>query len=306
MVEEPPPFRSFTHLRALTSKRNGWWEKWCKSIERTVCSTKYGGLARQSIRRSLRRGGGRRPYDPVAPTIIVPPPTAHPETSAAVVSSQDVTLTQRWDTIFAEAEAEVAGRPIYDRGQPTIFWTDGSCRDNGMPFATAGWGVCVHNSDTLGEFFGALPGNIQTNNRAELAAVEAALQLAWTSHHDNCIIRADCNLACLAIDNTEKEWAWRRALGVSGWMSRWERNGWRTAKGRRVSHTDIWKRILRWLRLFRDSPDRNVTVTHVRAHVGVFGNERADELAKEGADLRYELTEAQMPEGWFQDALSDY
>ena len=89
-------------------------------------------------------------------------------------------------------------------------------------------------------------------------------------------------------------------------MRRWERNGWRTARRRRVSHTDIWQRILRWLRLFRDSPEREVTVTHVKAHVGVFGNERADELAKAGADLRYKLMERQTPAGWFQDALSDY
>ena len=166
--------------------------------------------------------------------------------------------------------------------------------------------MCVHNSDTLGEYYGALPGVLQTNNRAELAAVEAALQLAWNSHHRVCIIRSDCNLACQAIDNVDEEWSWRHALGFSGWMRRWERNGWRTARGRRVSHTDIWQRILRWLRLFRDSPEREVSVTHVKAHVGVFGNERADELAKAGADLRFKLTERQTSAGWFQDALSDY
>ena len=47
-------------------------------------------------------------------------------------------------------------------------------------------------------------------------------------------------------------------------------------------------------------------VTHVREHEGVWGNERADELAKMGAELRYKLTEVQTSPGWFQDALSDY
>ena len=73
-----------------------------------------------------------------------------------------------------------------------------------------------------------------------------------------------------------------------------------------MSHADIWKRILRWLRLFRDSPDRKLTVTHVRAHVGVFGNERADKLAKKGVELRYKLIVVQTSVGWYQDALSDY
>ena len=123
-------------------------------------------------------------------------------------------MSQRWDAIFTEALAEVTNRPIYDKNLPTDFYTDGSCEDNGRPFATAGWGVYVHNSHQLGEYFGALPGQVQTNNRAELAAVEAALQLAWNSSHEHCRVLADCNLACLAISNDSDEWAWRSALGV--------------------------------------------------------------------------------------------
>ena len=54
-------------------------------------------------------------------------------------------------------------------------------------------------------------------------------------------------------------------------------------RGDRVRHSDIWKRILRWLRLFESSPDRCVEVKYVKAHAGEHGNERADSLAGKGA-----------------------
>ena len=153
------------------------------------------------------------------------PPTCHNERSAARVgNSQEGTLSQRWDAVFAEALAEVHDRTIYDPSKPTDLYTDGSCTDNGRPFAAAGWGVHVSNSDQLGEYSGALAGQIQTNNRAELAAVEAALRLAWGSHHSNFRVIADCNLACLAIDNNTDEWSWRRALGMNGWSPSYYRS----------------------------------------------------------------------------------
>ena len=89
-------------------------------------------------------------------------------------------------------------------------------------------------------------------------------------------------------------------------MSRWEANGWRTAAGGRVSHSDIWKRILRWLNLFEASPDRCVTVQYVRAHKGTVGNERADSLAKLGAKLRFKLMVEQGPKDWFKHTLEEY
>ena len=134
--------------------------------------------------------------------------------SCLYLSQHNGTLKERWDAIFTEALAEVRDRPVHDPELPTDLYTDGPCTDTGRPFAAAGWGVCVLNSDQLGEYHGALPGQVQTNNRAELAAIEAALLLAWNSSHSHCRVIADCNLACMGISNDQDEWAWRSALGV--------------------------------------------------------------------------------------------
>ena len=260
-------------------------------------------LISQGIRQSLRRGR-RLPYDPVSPVVIVPPPTCYPDRAAAPCSSQATgTLAERWDSIFAEALAEVNDKLIYDPQLPTDLYTDGSCTDNGRPFAAAGWGVHVHNSDQLGEYFGALPDQVQTNNRAELTAVEAALQLAWNSTHTHCRVFADSNYAKLGISNDTDAWAWRSALGLHGWLDRWYREGWRTATGNRVRHSDIWKRIRKWLRLFEGSETRRVEVLHVKAHAGVEGNERADCLAAQGSKLRLKLMDT---DGWFQYDVKSY
>ena len=240
------------------------------------------------------------------PPVTVPPPTCLPDTrSARCADPQLETLSQRWDALFEEALAETNKRPVYDPMAPTDLYTDGSCSDNGRPFAAAGWGVHVYNSDQLGEFFGALPGQVQTNNRAELAAVEAALQLAWDSTHAHCRIFADCNLACMALTNDTTEWSWRKALGVQGWLHRWESNGWRNAAGKRVRHADIWKRILRRYRLFESEPNRCVEIMHVTVHDGNDGNERSDSLVKRGVELRFRLMGLHSSD-WFQAALTLY
>ena len=61
------------------------------------------------------------------------------------------------------------------------------------------------NSDQIGKYYGALPGQVQTNNLDELEAVEATLQLTWGSTHLHCRVLADCNLTCLgAVNNSEE------------------------------------------------------------------------------------------------------
>ena len=87
---------------------------------------------------------------------------------------------------------------------------------------------------------------------------------------------------------------------------RWERQSWRSVSVKRVSHSDLWRSILFWLRRFDESPVRYVEVLHVRAHEGNAGNERADKLAKMGAKLRHEVMADQMPTNWAQRAKQQY
>ena len=120
----------------------------------------YDGLARPEIRQSLRRGQ-RYTYDPEPPVVLVPPPSQYPEKCAvrSTNTQNGGTLRERWDVIFAES-LDDDRQTVYDETFPTDLYTDGSCTDNGRPFAAAGWGVHVHNSDELGEYYGALPGQV--------------------------------------------------------------------------------------------------------------------------------------------------
>ena len=303
LMDEAPPHRDINHLCALAAKPNNFWEGWCAQMARTICPEKYEGLACREIRKSLRVGG-RQPYDPVPPDVIVPPPI-----SLGGVAAPRARRTGNRNLVrdlVAEALAEVNGREVEDRSRPMDIYVDGSCFDNGRPWAAAGWGVCVHNSVDLGEFHRTLPVNCQTNNRAELMALVVALRLAWHSGRSHTRIYPDSNLACRGVSNRDDEWAWRAALGMDGWLARWERQGWRSANGKRVSHSDLWRLILSWLRRFADAPGRRVEVRHVRAHEGNAGNERADKLAKLGAKVRFDMMVKGSPTNWNERAKKLY
>ena len=64
--------------------------------------------------------------------------------------------------------------------------------------------------------------------------------------------------------------------GIMTWMKNWKRNEWRTADKKPVKNADLWKR----LDTARERHD--VTWHWVRGHSGTHGNERADQLARDG------------------------
>ena len=278
LLDSAPDHRSRAHLVALAGKEDGTWKEWCKNLKEAVRPPEK----KEGLRRN--RGGQR---DPVGPVVVVPPPTGLRGERCLEEEGDDLPMEE----IFARSMQEVHGVCEVDASCPTDLYTDGSCLDGGKPWAAAGWGVHVVNSDQLGGYYAALTGSTQTNSRAELVAIEAALQLAWGTTHKHCRVLTDCEFA---------------KLGIELWVWKWELNGWRTTGGERVCHADVWKRILAWVRKFEGAADRILEWVHVKAHSGIKGNERADELAAKGSRLRHNLMVQSQPAGWFRGMVERY
>ena len=138
--------------------------------------------------------------------------------------------------------------------QRVLIWTDGACSGNPGP---GGWGAVLRYGSHEKELKGGEP--LTTNNRMELTAAIEALE--------------SLTRACPVTLHTDSQYL---RSGVTGWLDRWKRNGWRTADRKPVRNEDLWRRLdaaaarheVRWL--------------WVRGHAGDELNERADELAREG------------------------
>ena len=66
--------------------------------------------------------------------------------------------------------------------------------------------------------------------------------------------------------------------GITTWIKKWEKNGWKTASKKPVSNQDLWQQLDEVSRLHQ------VHWHWVKGHAGHAGNERADQLANLGAD----------------------
>ena len=133
------------------------------------------------------------------------------------------------------------------------IWTDGGSKPNPGP---GGWGAILKYGDREKTLSG---GEAQTtNNRMELLAAICALEAlsrpcAVDLHTDSQYLRG----------------------GITGWMSKWKRNGWRTADKSPVKNEDLWRRL-------DAAAARHTIAWHwVRGHAGDAMNERADALASE-------------------------
>jgi ribonuclease HI len=135
-----------------------------------------------------------------------------------------------------------------------VIYTDGACSGNPGP---GGWGALLISGDRRKELKG---GEAETtNNRMELLAAIRALEVV--KGHPRIDLHTDSNYL---------------RDGITDWINKWKRNGWRTANRKPVKNDDLWRR------LDELQADQDVHWHWVKGHAGDEGNERADELAREG------------------------
>ena len=132
------------------------------------------------------------------------------------------------------------------------IFTDGACRGNPGP---GGWGAVLSCRGRERLLSGAEPET--TNNRMELMAAIRALEAL--------------DRACRVRLTTDSQYV---KNGITRWLSRWKRNGWKTAARQPVRNAELWRR------LEAAASRHEVEWVWTRGHSGDAGNERADALAR--------------------------
>jgi ribonuclease HI len=137
-----------------------------------------------------------------------------------------------------------------------VIYTDGGCLGNPGP---GGWAYFILSG---GEETNGSGGEGQTtNNRMELTAVIHALNAAKLNYPES----------VLEV-HTDSQYVQK---GITEWINRWIRNGWKTANKKPVKNVDLWKALK------EVSDTLKITWKWVPGHAGVEYNEACDALVKQ-------------------------
>ncbi len=141
-----------------------------------------------------------------------------------------------------------------------IVYTDGACSGNPGP---GGWGAWLISGRHSKELTGGMAET--TNNQMELTAAIEGLKS----------LKGPCHVTLYTDSVYVKD-------GITKWIHNWKKNGWRTANRKPVKNAALWQA------LEAEVQSHNITWKWVKGHNGDPGNEKADELARQGmAEYQY-------------------
>jgi ribonuclease HI len=138
------------------------------------------------------------------------------------------------------------------------IYTDGACSGNPGP---GGWGVLLQYGDKEKTLKGGDPST--TNNRMEMTAAIKAIEAINETYTGEIILWTDSTYVM---------------KGITEWIHGWKKKNWIKSDKKSVINTDLWK-VLDNL-----NSQKNIQWNWVKGHAGVEGNERADELARQGLE----------------------
>ena len=132
------------------------------------------------------------------------------------------------------------------------IYTDGACSGNPGP---GGWGGIIFDNDNNQK---NISGNERdtTNNRMELTAPIMALKKIKINSE-----------ATIYTDSTYVK------NGITEWIKKWEKNGWKSANKKPVKNKDLW------IKLDNLCKDNKIIWKWVKGHSNNKYNNLADELA---------------------------
>jgi len=136
--------------------------------------------------------------------------------------------------------------------------TDGACIGNPGP---GGWAYVLRYGEKVKEMSGFEPET--TNNRMELRAAVEGLR----------VLKEACEVEVITDSQYMKN-------GITDWIHKWKRNGWRTASKKPVVNQDLWQEL-------DEQVARHKTEwSWTKGHASHDDNNRCDELATAAARNR--------------------
>ena len=138
------------------------------------------------------------------------------------------------------------------------IYCDGACEPNP---GNAGSGIAVYRNGKLAELWYGLYNPMGTNNTAELNALYHALRMAEAEIEAGNTVEV-CSDSAYSINC------------IRSWAPNWEKRGWKKPGGE-IKNLEIIQDCYAIYRRIK----KELTLTHVAAHVGTEGNELADRMA---------------------------
>ena len=144
------------------------------------------------------------------------------------------------------------------------IYTDGACVGNPGP---GGWAAIILLENDKKELFGGE--KLTTNNRMELTAAIKGLEY--------CDLQEGKQLSLKEIKlYTDSVYL---KEGITNWISKWEKNNWKTSDKKNVKNIDLWKKLK------EISSSNQIKWCWIKGHSNNPMNDLVDKLAKKATPI---------------------